>query len=228
VSLRSERLVSGVLVGCALIVTGLLIRRELMSEPVGVVASAPEEPIRVENWKALLLAGPQFGTDEANVSIVVFSDFECPFCRSFHQSLQTVRREFGDRLLVTYVHFPLSYHKHAFAAAVASECAAAQGRFEQFADVVFAQQDSLGVLPWSTLAENAEVPSRELFARCLADTVPTARVELGRALAQSIGARGTPTVVLNGWRLAEAPSLDELRELLRNAATGQPPRFTAP
>jgi protein-disulfide isomerase len=227
-SLRSERLVSGVLVGCALIITGLVVRRELTIEPIGVTTPDPGEPIRVENWDTMLLSGQQFGTKDAPVSIVVFSDFECPFCRSFHQSLQAVRREFDERLLVTYVHFPLSYHKHAFPAALASECAAAQGRFEQFADAVFAQQDSLGALPWSAFAEHAEVPSLDRFERCLIDPAPTGRVEQGRALAQSIGARGTPTVVLNGWRLVQAPSLDELRGLVRDASTGHPPASATP
>lgn len=213
---------NGVLLICALVITGLLLRRELVSQAPQVVS---EDPVKVEDWPRLLEAGVHFGVQGAPVSIAVFSDFQCPFCKLFHESLQQVRREFGDRMEITYLHFPLSYHTHAIPAALASECAERQGRFEQFADAVFARQDSLGVLSWTGFATLAGVPSAAAFEACF-DSVSDAKVLAGQNLAKRIGARGTPTVLVNGWKLAGAPSATELRHLVTEIASGK--RFPFP
>lgn len=75
------------------------------------------------------------GDPAASVLIIEYSDFECPFCRQFHQTLKTVQSEVPLRWV--YRHFPLDSHPDAARLAEASECASEQGRFWEFADAVF-------------------------------------------------------------------------------------------
>ena len=86
---------------------------------------------------------PVDGPADAWVTIVTFSDFECPYCGTVQPTLATVLPEFGADVRLVFKQFPLSIHRHARPAAVAATCAHAQGRFWEFHDLVFAEQAAL-------------------------------------------------------------------------------------
>jgi protein-disulfide isomerase len=86
---------------------------------------------------------PSTGPADAWVTIVEFSDFECPYCAAVQGTLQTVLSTAGSDVRHVWKHFPLSFHAGARPAAIAAECARAQGRFWEFHDLVFARQSSL-------------------------------------------------------------------------------------
>lgn len=215
----AERIVTGTLLLCAIAVTGLLLRREL--SPQTAAAAAADTPVKVEKWADVLGSGVHFGAPQGRISIAVLSDFQCPFCRQFHQTLRQVREEFGDEISVVYIHYPLSYHPQAVPAALASECAASQGRFDQFADAVFDSQDSLGILPWTVIASTAGVPDISKFDECVRGVTTHPRIEIGRSLAKDLGAGGTPTVMINGWRLSGVPTADALRAIVADILAGR-------
>ena len=129
-----------VLTLCALVLTGILVRREFFP---GITATAPRE---VEHWSQLASAGHTMGPANAPVRILEFSDFQCPYCARLQPTLQAIRAKYPDRVAVVYRHFPLADHPHAMQAALASECAAAQGRFERFHDILFAAPDSISLI----------------------------------------------------------------------------------
>jgi protein-disulfide isomerase len=155
--------------------------------------------------------------------VVEFSDLECPFCRKFHSTLREARQTWGDSVAYTFIHYPLDFHKNAYAAARAAECAHSQGRFEQFLDIVFAKQDSMGRIPWSSLAREAAVPDPEGFAVCIADSASVDRVERGRAVGSLLRIRGTPTVIVNGWRFASTPPDSPFRRVVADLLGGREP-----
>ncbi len=154
--------------------------------------------------------GQSEGPEDAPVRLVEFSDFECPHCGQAYATLKDVLPRFGDRVRFTHHHFPLSSdcndaipqkgHTHACAAAVAVECAAEQGRFRPFVNLLFANQSALDPASIKGYAKQAgvDVPALET---CMTASAPAAHVAADVKLGKRIGVRSTPTFFLNGRRL---------------------------
>jgi len=187
---------TGVLVGCALVVTAAVARREIFP----AAAQGPDmKPRAVDNWAELVSAGQWLGRSDAPVRIVEFSDFQCPFCARTHPAVEAVRRRHPERVAVLYRHFPLdAIHPYARPAAVASECAAEQGRFAELATLLFARQDSLGAMPWSRFAVGAGVPDTAAFARCVRESRTMPAVDRDAKVGAATKIEVTPTLVING------------------------------
>ncbi|HSU13987.1 DsbA family protein [Longimicrobium sp.] len=210
-----SNLATAAMVACALVVTTLAVRRELFAP---AAAGQPDmRPRRVDDWEALLQGGQWMGRRDAPVRIVEFSDFQCPFCAKTHPVLEAVLRRHPDRVAVLYRHFPLdAIHPHARPAAVAAECAGGQGRFEPFATLLFAQQDSLGTKAWSRFAREAGVPDAAAFERCLADARTMASVDRDAKSGADTQVQVTPTLIINGTLHPGALSEEELEKLIAN------------
>lgn len=215
---RLESAATAIMVVAAVMVAGALVHRQLGGSGPASVTGAPvsaDSSVR-EVWPNLIAASRKlFGRDGAPV-LIVLSDYECPGCRALHATLAELDSETGGALDVRLAHFPLDYHRFALPAARAAECAAKQGRFREFSEVVFRHQDSLGLLSWASLAERARVddPTRiEECARGSADSSGFPAIASGVALAAKVAARGTPTLVLDGVRLGRTPSKAELLRL---------------
>jgi protein-disulfide isomerase len=192
-----------VALACALVTTGLVVRREFF-EPDE--ASAEIGPIPLADWSTYLAGGHRLGPDSAPVTILTFSDFQCPACRKFAvKTWPAIRKQFGDKVALVYRHYPLPYHKAAYPAARASECAARQDQFFAFHDVLYAQQDSLKEKTWLQFATDAGVRDLASFERCATDTTSSPRVDADLKEAERIGGHGTPTVAANGYRFPSPP-----------------------
>jgi protein-disulfide isomerase len=198
---------TGVLVACALLVTGLTFRRELLSAGRSTsLGSSSTVQVPEAIWRDLTRGGYHFGAIPGRVRIVVLEDFECPACRAFANGpLASIRREFAGRLEVIVRDLPLDYHRFAVPTARAAGCAAAQGRFEQFHDLVFQKQDSLGLKSYAEFANESGVPDLVSFEFCLRsrDSLPDAG--WNRATAIQLGATGTPTVIVEGTLFGGVP-----------------------
>jgi protein-disulfide isomerase len=94
------------------------------------------------------------GNVDAPITIIEYSDFECPFCQRFHPTVQQVLDEYGDQVRWVYRHFPLSFHANAESAALAAECAGEQGNdfFWEVGDLLFENMDSLGESTYQEIA----------------------------------------------------------------------------
>lgn len=198
-----ERLVTGVMLVCAVIVTYVLVIGDPVPQP------PPDTP--VDGWSEVVAAGHRVGPALAKATLVVFTDLECPACRNFHNvTLPAVRAKHGSDLAVVYRHWPLQYHRQAYPAARAAECAGMQGRFEPFLDAVFAQQDSLGAKPMSAFALEAGVTDASAFEACTAAPDSLPRIASDIAAIMEIGGRGTPAVLFEGMHLGQVPDAKEL------------------
>lgn len=208
-----ERSATAAMVVCALVVTVAVARREFVAPATAVGG------LRVttqKDWREFADAGHVIGPADAPVTIVEFSDFQCPFCArfaEFHDSLLVD----GLRVRVLYRHFAIPNHPHARNAAVASECAAAQGKFDVMHRALFASADSLGALPWSSIARRAGVPDSVAFARCLDGKEASAAIVRDSLAGHKLGLRGTPTLLIGSTRVDGLPSLDSLRAYVRRA-----------
>lgn len=170
-----------------------------------------------KDWAQYTLGGHLLGLSDAPVTIVEFSDFQCPFCRRFavfHDSL----RKLGHRVKVVYRHYPIPTHQFAIAAARASECAAAQGLFEPMHAALFAHQESIGVAPWSRFARTAGVQDSTTFQTCMNSTDPVKAMTDDTVAGKRLKVRGTPTLLIHDLRVDGLPSFDSLLVYVERAA----------
>jgi len=216
---NSQTLLTFVLVGCAVVTTALVVRRELLSTP----QHAPQKTVYVKDWRSGLDKGFLLGPPAAPIQLIEFADFECPFCAAFEQHLKSVEEKHPGQIAVTYVEFPLAQHRFAIPAARVVECAGEQGRFAAMHARLFQDQDQFGLTPWSEYAKRAGVPDESAFEFCIQKKSPLPRVELGKQWGTKLDIQGTPTVIINGWLLGRIPNADELDSMVRAILAGKSP-----
>lgn len=196
---------------CAMVLTGSAVARARAPQ-----STAQPVTTKVANWRTLASSGQRMGLTDAPVTIVEFADFQCPFCRRTADALRAVRTAHGASVAVVYRHYPLnSIHPFAESAAIASECAAQQDDFESFHDALYAAQDSIGRLAWSTLATRAGVRDTSRFQSCLTGQQQRARVQEDVAAGESLHLLGTPTVLVNQYRINGAATQAVIDSLVR-------------
>lgn len=185
-------------------------------------AGSLAEPAALGGVKLIdLSTAHRLGPANAAVQIVVFSDFQCGFCRQLTTVLHQVRTEFPQDVAIVYRHFPLQGHPRAFPAAVAAECAAQQGAFWEYHDKLFAEGGDLDDAKFLELAKSLGL-DQQRFTACLQSPAPKQEVEANFREATELGLPGTPIIFINGRRF-EGPLTHEniasrIKELLRGAS----------
>jgi protein-disulfide isomerase len=152
----------------------------------------PKKKVSVDTSQA-----PVRGAPMAKVSIVEFSDFECPHCGAAHPLLSRALDEFSGRVNLAFKHFPLDSHKNAAPAARAAVAAQAQGKFWEVADALFEHQRDLSAEKIRELAKGAGLDMAK-FDADLSAPATQARVEADKKDGTAIGIQGTPTLFING------------------------------
>jgi protein-disulfide isomerase len=219
---KLDAVIAVTLVGCALITTGLVVRREFFAQTLPA-ARAVEKPVFVADWRNDRGKGVRLGAADAPVQLIEFADFECPFCAEFHKVLKVTQGIYPTMIGLTYVHFPIPGHRFAIPAARVAECAGEQGLFEVMHDRLFEQQDRFGLKPWVDIAKETQVPDIPAFETCVKKTDQIRRVAEGQALGKQLNIQGTPTVIVNGWKLARPPTADELDNMVKAILAGGEP-----
>jgi protein-disulfide isomerase len=170
---------------------------------------------------------PTRGSATAPVEVVVFSDFECPFCRRAEPSLARLIERFPSEVLFVWRHYPLAMHQAARPAAEAAQCAHDQGRFWPFHDALFADPALLPPAGLLTTAERLGLDP-EAFAHCVSTRVHADDVAIDTDAGERAGVSGTPTVFINGVAFVGALSYEVyeravLDALARAAGALRPP-----
>lgn len=173
----------------------------------------------------LLLAadrGRIAGDSTAKQWVIIVSDFECPYCKAWHDSTYAAfRREYVDngKVRAAYINFPLQQHRHALPAAEAAMCASAQGKFWQVQDRLFDTQDQWKDLPdarayFDSLALASGVDTAA-FRACVSGhkLLPLIRADYQRAM--NSGVNATPTfIIVGGGMMSGAQSIDAMRQAI--------------
>jgi protein-disulfide isomerase len=156
---------------------------------------------------------PFKGGPEAPVTIVEFSDFQCPYCSSVVPTLKAVAERYGSKVRIVFRDFPLPFHKEAAKASEAAACAEAQGRFWDMHDKLFANQKSLQVTDLKRYAREIGL-DHGAFDQCLDSGLKAARWQRGREDGNRYGVNGTPSFFVNGRFLTGAVSVDALGQVI--------------
>lgn len=165
-------------------------------------------PGELERYKVDLGDAPVRGNADAPVTIVMFSDFECPYCRDGYLNLRELERRYAGRVRIAYKAFPLDFHSAALPTAIAARTAQAQGKFWEFHDRLYAQgQVDLDRI--FDYARDAGIDPK-LLARDLDSLEFGPEVRRDMRQARRLGVSSTPTFFINGRQMAGAQPIDEM------------------
>jgi protein-disulfide isomerase len=157
--------------------------------------------------------GPSRGPKDAKVTIVEFSDFECPYCGAAHDTVEKVMNDYAGKVRLVYRQFPLSFHPHAAKAAEASLCALDQGKFWEFHDVLFKNQKKLAPDDLKAHATSVGLDGQK-FGACLDSGEKKKAVDADEAAGAQAGVGGTPAFFINGIFLNGAQPIDEFKKVI--------------
>ncbi|BDG09371.1 DsbA family protein [Anaeromyxobacter paludicola] len=168
-------------------------------------AQAAKVPLRADD--------PAKGPAAAKVTVVLFSDFQCPFCSRVVPTLQRLEQAYGKDLRVVWKHEPLAMHPNALPAALAAEAAREQGKFWPMHDQLFQNQAQLSPAKYTELAKQLGLNVAR-FERSIEAQSGKARIEEDQQLATGIGATGTPTLFVNCRKVVGAQPYESFSALV--------------
>lgn len=167
------------------------------------------EPVRVE----VAATGPSKGSASAPVTIVEFSDFQCPFCSRLTPTIAEVEKKYGDKVRVVFRQFPLSFHQNAQKAAEASLCALDQGKFWEMHDAMFANQNNLAVDQLKAKAAELGMKA-DTFNKCIDSGEKAAAIQADQKAGSAAGVTGTPAMFVNGRFINGAVPIDQITPVI--------------
>lgn len=177
-------------------------------------APEPEEPSEVADWARFIRPhNPVYGDADAPITIIEFSDFECPFCaRHYTNTHKQLLDTYGDKIRIVFKHFPLPFHPNARQAAAASQCANREGKFWPLHDVMFENFRNLG--DDDVLAYGAKLGLGESWKTCVTQGDATPEVDMDMEDGRQAGVRGTPTFLVNGQVIPGAMPFDRFKAVI--------------
>ena len=188
------------------------VRNELREQAV-VVISLPRER------KTVAAVGYSIGPDSAPITIVEFSDFQCPYCSRVVPTIKEIAARYPDEVRIVFRHLPLSFHAQARIAAYGSICAGNQGRFWEYHDLLFENQRALQREQLSAYATSLDL-DMESFEACMSAPETEALVAADLEAAEELGASGTPAFFINGIFLNGAQPVEAFVELIQQELAG--------
>ena len=200
---------------------------QMMAEYDKVLAElkAQEEmnkPLSAEKQAKLLANNPPaFGPEGAAVTIVEFSDFECPYCTMAATATNQVKEKYGDKVRFIFRQFPLPFHQNAHLAHQASLAAHEQGKFWEFHDKVFANQKAMSRDDLERYATELKLDMKK-FKAALDEGKYKKAVDDDLALGQEVTVQGTPTMFINGERVSNPTDFNVIAAMIEGKLNPAP------
>jgi len=168
---------------------------------------------------------PVFGAAEAPITIIEFSDYECPYCRKWHVEVwPQLQAAYGDQIRLVYRDFPLTnIHPNATPAAVAANCAQEQDMYFPYSEKLFEMKLNLGTTTYQSYAEELGM-DMDAFNECLESDRYLAEVEADYQYAAELGIRSTPTFFVNGIPVVGAQPFEVFQSLIDKDLAGELPQ----
>lgn len=153
----------------------------------------------------------------ALVTLILFDDFECPFCLRFEPTLKQVLADYQGKVRLVFRHYPLPFHQNAQKAAEASECASEQGKFWEMHDKIFAanEKGTMGVETWKQDAKDLGLNATK-FNDCLDSGKYASKISADLAEGQATGVTGTPASFINGELVSGALPYENIKAIIES------------
>jgi protein-disulfide isomerase len=157
--------------------------------------------------------GASKGPDNAPVTIVEFSDYECPFCSRAEETVKKVMEEYKGKVRVVFRDYPLPFHQNAQKAHEAAQCAGEQKKYWEMHEKLFANQKALGVPQLKEYAKGLGLDAGK-FDKCLDSGEKAKVVEAAKKAGDEVGVNGTPAFFINGRPLSGAVPFEKFKEII--------------
>ncbi len=187
----------------------------------GAVPGAPAKPAPpprarpnpTDTYKVPLGESFTKGGDEALVTVVEWSDFQCPYCSRVGPTLKQLQDDYGDKVRIAFKHNPLGFHQRALPAAKAAEAAGNQGKFWEMHDLLFANQKELTDENFDKWAKDLGLDVAK-FKKDMADPKIEAKIKNDQQIGAPIGVTGTPAFFINGRFLSGAQPVENFKKIV--------------
>lgn len=178
-------------------------------------ANEPTEEVSYTPVPAVTSDDHVKGSENAKVTLIEYSDFECPYCFNHKGTTDKIIQNYGDQVRVIFRHYPLSFHSNAQKAAEASECAAEQGKFWEMYDKIFAANEAgtMGVDKWKEEAKNLGLNTKK-FNECLDSGKYASEIAAEEEAGLAAGVEGTPTTFVNGELVSGAIPYEQFKQII--------------
>lgn len=198
-------LVAGVIIGGAIYFSGQNPRPSASGSPRPTATPGPGQLPGPSDFSQIsgqisVEGDPYLGDPSAKVTIIEFSDFQCPFCARFDkETFPQIKANYIDtgKVRLIYKNFPLPSHTFAQGAAEAAECALEQGKFWEYAQKLFANQSALDTASLKQYAKDLGL-NEQSFNSCVDSKKYSSAVTVDANIGNSVGIRGTPSFIING------------------------------
>jgi protein-disulfide isomerase len=191
----------------------------LEAKPVPTTPTVPAgKPDPAVTYKVELGDAPADGPDTALVTVVIWSDFQCPYCQRVVATLDTLRTDYGSDLRLVFKHNPLAFHPNALPAAKAAMAAHEQGKFWEMHDKLFANNKDLTESNFNKWAKELKLDVPR-FKKDMASSSIAKQITDDQAQGTRLGARGTPSFFVNGRFLSGAQPVPSFKALIDDEMT---------
>ena len=191
----------------------LLTERLKSEQGMKVLLQKPEAPLTVIDTKGF----PVKGNPSAKITLVKFADYQCPHCAVSAETLDKLMEEIGDRVKMVYMDFPINSSGVSRDVALGSVCADEQGKYWEYNQLAFRQQNSLNEESKINLAKELGL-DMDAYNTCLASSKPEQRIAKAESEAERLGLTGTPAFFVNGQGLQPEDLEKGLVEAVKEAA----------
>ena len=185
---------------------------KLAKSPVEVYFSEPVQPV----FDVKIGDAPILGKKDAKITLVEYSDFQCPYCAKGSKIMHEIKKKYGDKVKVVFKNFPLPFHKQAKGAAIAGLCANEQGSnyFWKLHDYMFDNQSKLAPKDLKKAVTDFQGFDGGKFGNCLDQNKYVAKIDSDIQEGQELGVKSTPTFFLNGKIINGALPVEEFSKLI--------------
>lgn len=185
--------------------------KKTKSTPVEVYIEKPRRP----SFEINIGDAPIKGDKDAKVTIVEYSDFQCPFCAKGTEIIDGLKKKYGNKIKIAFKNFPLPFHNQAKGAAVAGLCAQEQSndKFWKLHDTMFADQTKLDTDSLKITAKNIGLDLKK-FSDCLDTNKYSNKIDEDIESGKKIGVKSTPTFFVNGKLISGAQPIEVFSEII--------------
>jgi protein-disulfide isomerase len=230
-SITAALIVSAAVIAGSLVIANSLehtakqveIAGEFLSDlPIAAAPAEPDRPRRprrpdpAQEYKVAVGEAPVRGDAEAPITIVEWSDFQCPFCVRAAPTLAQIQKEYGSKVRIVFKHLPLSIHAKAPAAHAAAEAAHRQGKFWEMHDKIFENQRDLAATTLERYARELGLDV-ERYQRDIESVAVKKRIDDDMQQARDLSVTGTPAFFINGRFLSGAQPFANFKRVIDSA-----------